>query len=709
MGWGEEAHPAQDGVQQADRIAVDDLPVRRAAEARGVCRSVLSRRLPTPSVNGAVRRKAATGVGIVWLAAAAGAPAQTPPLALVSPTTPTSVEFSKGVAPLTVVVANNTNDDQTLKVRYVGAGGPIDVIAPKEVSGNGLKLVALGSRTIARNDATVLRLEFRRSGDKPTLDGAIVISAGANVVAVPISESTTPAIIGFEQKSASITTTSWGGPVSRVCHLILDHCPGDGYSSRSTTVAAHGVVKHKTLIGADSGDNAKVAIEAKTEDHRQRSTTPKKASSPRQAPSAQPVPPPTRAEITAVEIPNPGTYSGDVAVDPEAAEPKTIAVTVHARDAIVWPFAAVGLGVLLSWLLIKRREPTRSAQGLRVALQEAARPYLKRRAKREQRRPDRDYLDHLFIRTADGNPAPERQQYPAPKKGAQQPPEDVPALYWETYKVDDADKRANLEKRVATMVARFGRWVRLDDAYVVLEQAAKDISREEPIYDHAQSVLDLAQGEPADDDEVEARAAAMTSWATICALYQQVRASFAEAERELGSRWADQHESLKAQSIYDEFAPADTPEKVAGLRLALLRARRLLVDPARAPVDKRERTIVENLRESSAADLGRDLNIEDILGPGVFSRLVGPLRHRFQSAEDIRRTVREWDWIVFGAVSFLTALAYTLGFYAGKDWGTLTDYVTAIVAGATVPTVINWALLPSDRPLTTAKANSDGG
>jgi hypothetical protein len=657
------------------------------------------------------------GLGIVLLTAAVGTPAaaQTPPLALIGPTTPTPVTFSKGVASLTVVVANNSDKEQTLKVKYVGAGGPKNAIAAKAATGTGLELVAVSGRTVAPNDATALHLQFRRSGDKPALDGAVVISAAGNVVAVAISESKTTAIVGFEQKSASITTTSWTGPISRVCRFFgSDHCPGDGYSRSSTTVAARGVVAHRTLIGAGSGDNAAVAIAAKIEEHRPPPiTTTTKATTTettlRPQASVQPAPTPTRAAISALDIPNPGTYSGDVALDPAAAEPKTIGVTVHARDAIIWPFTAVGFGVLLSWFLIKRREPKRAEQGLRVALQEATRPYLRRRAKREQRRPERDYLDHLFIRTSAGNPAGERRQYPNPKEVAQQPSEEVPKLYWETYDVGDADKRADVETRVATMKARFGRWVRLDDAYKALDKVARDVPTADPISEHAQSVLDLAQGEPVDDDETEARAGAMTAWATICALYRQVSDSFAEAEGELGSEWAQRHQSLRARDIYAQFAPADTPDKVAALRLALLRARRLLVHPASAPADKAHRTIVENLQEASGAELGADFTIEEILGEGVFSRLVGPLRHRFQTAEDIRRNVREWDWIVFSAVSFLTALAYTLGFYAGKDWGTLTDYVTAFLAGATVPTVINWALLPSERPLTTAKAKSDSG
>lgn len=641
------------------------------------------------------------------LATASGAPAQTLPLALVSPTTPAAIAFSESVAPLVVVVANNTDKPQALVVKYVGAGAPEGGLeAGRAAAATGLSLVVVGGGgTVAAHDATALRVEFHRVGADPTIDGAVVISAAKSVVAVAVSETTKPAIAGFEQKSASVSPTTWVGPVSRVCRVLGfgDGCPGGHYQSSSTTVAARGVVAHETLIGG-GGENALVAIKANPglTTGRQQS---KSKQTPKQAPAAQPVPPPTRADITAVDIPNPGTYAGDVALDPQAADPKTIAVTVHARDAIIWPLLALGLGLLLSWVLTKGREQKRNGQGLRTALQDAIDPYIDRHAEREQQRPDRDYLDHLFISSGSGL-AGRDQQYANPRQVKTQPEEAIPALYWDTYKLGDADRRAGVNKRVATLVARFGRWLRLDDAFTVLERAATPLAHDQPIYNNAQSVLDLAQGEPVDDDETQARAAAMTTWATICGLYHQVAASFSRAAADIAPPWADEHKNLEAKTIYAHFAPADTAEKVAAFRLALLRARRLLVDASNAPKDRPHITLVENLREATV-DLDGGVFVDDVLGGGIFSNLLGPLRHRFESAADIRRNVREWDWIVFGAVSFLTALAYTLSFYSGKDWGSLTDYVTAIVAGATVPTVINWALLPSARPLTST-TKSDG-
>ncbi len=657
--------------------------------------------MSTPAV---IRR--ATVLGIALLGAASGASAQTLPLALVSPTTPAAITFSKSVAPLTVVVANNTDHRQTLVVKYVGSAAPASGLqAAKTAAATGFSLVVVGGGAVAAHDATALRLEFHRVGENPTIDGAVVISADKSAVAVPVSESRTSAIAGFEQKSASVTATTWVGPVSRVCRVlgIGGTCPGDHYQSSSTAVAARGVLAHETLIGGGS-ENATVAIKTNPRGvtaWRQQSK-PKRAS--KEAPAAQPAPPPTRADITAIGIPNPGTYSGDVALNRAVAEPKTIAVTVHARDAIIWPLLALGLGLLLSWYLTKRREQKRAGQGLRTALQDAIDPYLDRRARRERRRPDRDYLDHLFIRSGSGL-ARRDQQYADPRQMKTQPEEAVPALYWDTYKLDDADKRAGVTKGVATMVARFGRWVRLDDAFTVLAKAAEKLPKNQPIYNDAQSVLDLAQGEPVDDDEAQARAAAMTTWATICELFHQVAGRFDRAAAECPPPWADEHQNLDGKTIYAHFAPVETPEKVAAFRLALLRARRLLVDAPNAPKDKPQVTVVENLREATA-DLEGDVFVDDLLGGGIFSNLLGPFRHRFESAADIRRNVREWDWIVFLTIAFLTTLAYTLGFYSGKDWGSLTDYVTAIVAGATVPTVINWALLPSSRPLTSASATT---
>lgn len=632
----------------------------------------------------------------------AQAAAQTAPLALIGPTAPVTVSFSEGAAPLTIVVANNTDKAQALEVKYVGTGAEERGLrAVDKATGTDLELVILGGRTVPSYDAAALRLEFHRAGNKPTLEGAVVVTAAASVVAVPVSESKTAAIIGFEQKTASISATTWVGPLARVCRWLSfgEHCPEDHYQSSSTTVSARGVVEHKTLVGGSSGKNATVKIEPAANrggPPRQQATEVKQGQ--QQTPAVRPAPRPTRAKITATEVRTPGTYSGDVALDPAAAEPKTTAVTIHARDAILWPLLAISAGLGASWYLTKRREPRRIGQGLRASLQEAISPYLDRRAQREQRRPDRDYLDHLLVRS-DSGLAPRQKQYPDAKRVKMRPAEEVPALYWDTYDIDDADKLADVNKRAATMIARFTRWLSLDDAFNVLDRAVANLPNDQPIYDHAQSVLDLAQGEPVDDDETQTRASAMTAWATMCKLYCQVADSFARAAARIPPPWFDQHRSLDAENIYAQVAPADTPEEVAALRLALLRARRLLVDPEKAPADEPQAGVIANLR-AATADLDADFFAADTLAGGVFANLLAPLRYRFETAEDIRRNVREWDWVVFLVISFLTALAYTLAFYAGKDWGSPMDYLTAFVAGATVPTVINWALLPSSRPLT---------
>jgi hypothetical protein len=612
---------------------------------------------------------------------------------------PPAITFSEGIAKLTIVVANNTTQERMLAVKYVGSGGGEPGLeAEAMATGDGLELVAVAGQRVGAHDATALRLEFHRVGEEPALDGAVVITAGPGVVAVPVSETKPAAATGFEQKSASITTTAWLGPLSRLCRVAHgDNCPDDLYQSNSTTVAARGVTAHETLIGGASGENARVGIDATTSG----GTKPRRAAQTPglSSPTVRPAQAPTLAKITAVEIPNPGSYTGDVAADPAATTPKTIAVTVHARDAIIWPLLMLGLGLWLSWFLTKRRETTRIGQGLRVALQEAVDPYLERRGEREAPRPDRDYLDGLLVLVGDAL-APREQQYPNPKSVRERPVRELPRLYWDTYMIGDADTRASVTTRVATMVSRFERWVRLDDAFATLERAAQALPRAAAIYGDAQSILDLAQGEPIDDDETEARVGAMTAFAAICELYRQVSESFDAAANRLGKGWADAHKQLKASTIYDAASPADTPEKVAALRLDLLRSRRLLVDPENAPIDE-TLDIRPYLRTATRDLAGETLDIVEALGgTGVFAGLLGPLRHRFESAVDIRRSVREWDRIVFGAIAFLTALAYTLGFWSGKDWGSLFDYAAAFVAGATVPTVINWALLPSSRPLT---------
>jgi len=195
----------------------------------------------------------------------------------------------------------------------------------------------------------------------------------------------------------------------------------------------------------------------------------------------------------------------------------------------------------------------------------------------------------------------------------------------------------------------------------------------------------------------------MATFAVIVGLYADVARRWKAAVERHGRDWETKHRSLDPAKIY-QAAPSlatRTPEHAAALRLDFLRARRLLADPESVPDDKPARSPRRNLLEGVLAF--DELNIDAALleadgepGTSFLGALLPPLL-RFESADQIRRSVRDWDWADFVGLSLLTALGYTLTFYVGKDWGSTTDYLSAFAAGATVPTVISWALLPISR------------
>jgi hypothetical protein len=606
-----------------------------------------------------------------------------PAVALIAPKA-ISASFEDGAAPVTLFVRNSTSAPRRLSLKYVGAGAPTGLTIGEE-SPQGLSLVLVGDAVVPARDVDAVMFELRRRAKEPGVEGVIVLSVvsppapSTPPISVPISEAAAAkAAIGFEQKEASITTTALLGPVARTCKWLAgsDKCPGQHFRSRSTVVAARGVSTRRTIIGSTSGRNATVAL------------TPRSRSSS------------TRARLIALVIPGPGSYSGAVAIDPAVPEPKSIALTVHAQDALYWALIALLLGAAVGALLTKIYDAWRSGNSLRISLQEGIDPYLRLSPSEDERRPDLDYLDDLLVLTKGGAPAGPDRQFPSRWSRRKTPEKAVPALYRSTYGLKTADVRASQAKQVETMVARFARWKRLHDAFTLLEKNLQALDSSLRVRRDGETVLDLAQGEPIDDTETQSREGAIKAFAQIAALYAEANQRWKKAVEELDPGWSDDHQKLDPPKIYAAEAKQRTPEQIATLRLALMRAQRLLADPENAPSDRQE---AERTRLRLQAAIDEVVDADDVayaefIGDSGFAgSLIAPFVLRFQSAESIRRSVRDWDWTVFALVSVLSGLSYVLLAYVGKDWGSFTDYLTAFTAGAVVPTAINWALLPLSR------------
>ena len=82
---------------------------------------------------------------------------------------------------------------------------------------------------------------------------------------------------------------------------------------------------------------------------------------------------------------------------------------------------------------------------------------------------------------------------------------------------------------------------------------------------------------------------------------------------------------------------------------------------------------------------------------------------RYESAEQLRRVVREWDWAVFWTLAVLTGLVVLLPLYVGKDFGSVPDYLLLFATGATAPTIVSWALSPLGRSTKATPSPAAGG
>jgi hypothetical protein len=588
-------------------------------------------------------------------------------------------------APFVVVVRNDSDETTAVVVRYLGAGAPtVGLVAtgparaPRPTAAR-LVLIRRGAADVGAHDVARLRLEMRRSGTKPAVDGVLVVALAAVPRAAPLTVSLADAKapdapVGFEQKAVTLKVTRRWGPFVGVCERALAWiagCPRQRLSGTSTRTAARGVATRSTLLTSGSGDT--LTLKA--------------------TPVAGSTDPP-QATLAVVDVPRSGRYTGQFVIDPTAKEPKATEVTVGVQDSLLWPLLAVLLGALVGGVLVKRYDVHRGGKLLRASLEDAVEPYRdeKRRTNavpEPLRRPRRFYLDETIPDSG--------RVYPRWRRTRRRDEPLVPKLYRQTFAIGDNAELASAAVAIQALVARFGRWQQLNAAYHVLVaqlQTPPDATPPAPpgtkIRDDCDFLLDMTAVEPAYDDQAKALAQKLSEQAAVVDVYAAAKAKLPSAQ------WAARHPIADPDAIYGNAAPVEarTPADWQTLRYALLRALRLLGHPEGVAAIERECAAPSN-------KLLEDIIVDQRLG---FEPLE-PLRRfgraavlRFESPEQIRRVVRRWDWAVFWLVAVLTALGYLLPFYTGKDYGSVEDYLTAFAAGAVIPAAIGWALLPFARP-----------
>jgi len=253
---------------------------------------------------------------------------------------------------------------------------------------------------------------------------------------VPITTAVA-APLKFDQKKATISLVRLGGPLTSFLRDWKSHCDEECLISEGVTVGTRGDTpdKKSTLLSSDTGGSAKVSLE------REDGAT---------------------SHLGSSEVTRHGTYDGTIVLDPDAEKPRSISVTVKARDFLLWPLLALLAGVWLAKDFLRRRETARGTFLLRRAIKESVDPYLEARKRelrlpKERRRPERFYLNHLLPTT--GPPYPQRQG----RAEADTLP-DVSRLYCEAATADRDEALTEVSAEVQKTLAEFDRWSRIQRA-----------------------------------------------------------------------------------------------------------------------------------------------------------------------------------------------------------------------------------------------------
>jgi hypothetical protein len=497
--------------------------------------------------------------------------------------------------------------------------------------------------------------------------------AAIDLPVAPAAGAATPA--RFDQPKSTMRVTRWCGLFTRPIRWLSDH---ECLQNERIPISASGTLQRKeTLLSGDRGQTLRLHLEGGGD-----------------------------PGLRASKIGGPGTYEGQLVLDPTAEKPQTVQATVKARDAIIWPLLFVAGGIGVAFLIRFWQAVWRGRGILRTRLQEVVDPYLKRRllpdggprplTSDEAERPEMyEELDAML------NELGEKQF----SEGADCSSADlrrVPSLYCEIGKADSNERLAELEKQIAEIESLFRRRMQIFAGFDQLSEAASGLDGQLPIKRDAEDVLDLATVEVLTDEESALIARRLRVQALITVLYRVVGRRYAG----LSERLKELLKHLHPAVIYGDpgKALARTPEDQAALRLRFTAALRMLHDPeAAVPRRVRLRRVAPErglwLATAERVPL-REFPIE----PPPDEPQLTPA----QVADDIvaaevptptetRSRLERIDWVVFGVSAALAALAYLLPQYRDATYGTMEDYLLAFTAGAAGTVAINWLLAPFSR------------
>jgi len=399
-----------------------------------------------------------------------------------------------------------------------------------------------------------------------------------------------------------------------------------------------------------------------------------------------------------------GKYEGNLLLEPEASNSPKLAVTVSARDFLLWPLLTLLAGVLLAWALVWWRDTRRPKNLVLARIKEIHRT-------NEENTPDRNGPDPLYT-YADLFPKPP-DGYPGWWHWRQckfvQKPRSARELYCNVMASRSKEELEITQKQVNDLASRVDLWRPTYEATKTLHLARDAAHREVPDPKRIpllQATKELLQPRERGDlpttvAEAETLLGKLKELTDALNLFVEgtklkkeiqplyVRLLAIEDRLKLDSERRELHES-DPDAIYRAYLlPATSKAQITeGNALGRLRAAQYVLQRLK---DAYQHQVSESLSRLASVPTPSGMEAAEI--PSFLPALADRLRDT-RTPESLRASVRVHDWVDFAVAALLASLAYLLALTYLGNFGTGQHYLAAFVAGASGSLAINWALLP---------------
>lgn len=393
--------------------------------------------------------------------------------------------------------------------------------------------------------------------------------------------------------------------------------------------------------------------------------------------------------LTLDELPGAGNYKGTMPL----GDTDSFAVSVRVQDLLLWPLLAVLLGALAGGFGAQRYALRRRRDLLKAKLVDALERYETARA---QPLPGDHKQYELALPARNDLPAKKRDCTDVVDSAAQAAPlENVAKIWCSALRLDSPDAVDELLSPVTTISDAVDEWLRVDYSLRKLLDVLDAITysaKPQAIVDTERLLADVTVA-PVDAMSANALVAELDEQTNVLAAFQGVWLLW----QQLNGQQQQTHKTYNPDTLYAASGAYDarTPAETRKLLVTLDQARTEL---GALPVGH-GRSAREGGRALDASVLPRVIDAASQAAASLVKRRPTPATGAPSSATLLGR-VRNFDWTLAILTFVVTALAYVLTVYPGKDFGSLTQYLAAICAGflgQVGAVAFNWNLFPPFR------------